>query len=180
MSTHYATVKLSPQDAPKRAIYLYWPRHGYYEVRSSYGRESYTWLGAEDEVEVLSKGDEVVMGHFMDDQEIEGHAKTRATGQLAGIKLPSEDKVIRTDRDIRVPVGDGAMMTVPRPDWLWKLCHVRPEPNRGTKCDDRMLVVSSLESYLYLIENCTKEEAWKRIKAMRHELRQFREEERGK
>lgn len=77
------------------------------------------------------------------------------------------ERIITTDRDIHIPVGDGASMTVPRPDWLWKLNYVRPEPPRGTHCDDRMLVVSSLQSYLYLIEECDKEEAWRRIELMR-------------
>lgn len=81
---------------------------------------------------------------------------------------------IITDRDLHVPVGDGARMTVPRPAWLWQLVHQRPEPDRGTKCDDRMLVVSSLESYLDLIERCTKEEAWRRIKILRSELKRHR------
>lgn len=79
-------------------------------------------------------------------------------------------RTITTDRDIRVSVGDGAVMTVPRPEWLWQLTWVRPEPDRGTKCDDRMLVVSSLSSYLHLIQECTKEEAWRRIKALREAL----------
>lgn len=58
-------------------------------------------------------------------------------------------------------------MTVPLHSWLWQLNHVRPEPNRGTFCDDRMLAVGPLASFLYLIEECTKEEAWRRIKLMR-------------
>ena len=81
------------------------------------------------------------------------------------------EKIITTDRDIHVPVGGGAAMTLPRPDWLWQLNHVRPEPGRGTHCDDRMLVVSSLQSYLYLVEECTKEEAWRRIKILREAMR---------
>ena len=31
------------------------------------------------------------------------------------------DKIITTDRNIQVPVGDGAAMTLPRPEWLWQL-----------------------------------------------------------
>ena len=81
------------------------------------------------------------------------------------------DRIITTDRDIHIPVGDGASMTVPRPDWLWQLNYVRPEPSRGTKCDDRMQVVSSQQSYLYLVEECTQEEAWRRIKIIRAALR---------
>lgn len=84
------------------------------------------------------------------------------------------DKIITTDRTIHVPVGDGAGMTLPRPEWLWQLNWVRPEPDRGTQCDDRMLAVGSLESYLYLIEECTKEEAWRRIKILRQAIRDHR------
>lgn len=92
----------------------------------------------------------------------------------SAVQQPSMDRIITTDRDIHVPVGDGAAMTLPRPDWLWQLNHTRPEPNRGTHCDDRMLVVSSLQSYLYLVEECTKEEAWRRIKILREAMRQER------
>lgn len=62
-------------------------------------------------------------------------------------------------------------MTVPTNDWLWSLRYQRSEPDRETKCDDRMLAAGVLDSYLYLIEECTKEEAWRRIKIMREALR---------
>ena len=78
-----------------------------------------------------------------------------------------------------VQVGGGAQMAVPLPDWLWQMNHIRPEPDRGTKCDDRMLAVGVMESYLYLIQGCTKDEAWRRIKLLRDALRQSREVERG-
>ena len=84
------------------------------------------------------------------------------------------DRIITTDRDIHVPVGDGARMTLPRPEWLWQLRYTRPEPDRGTHCDDRMLACSSLESYLYLVEECSKEEAWRRIKIMREAMKAHR------
>lgn len=49
--------------------------------------------------------------------------------------------------------------------------HVRQEPDRGRGiCDDRMLAVGVIESYLYLIQECTKEEAWRRIKILRKAL----------
>jgi hypothetical protein len=82
-----------------------------------------------------------------------------------------------TDRTIVVHVGDGAWMTLPIPQWLWQLNHVRQEPDRGTKCDDRMLAVGVMESFLYLVENCTKEEAWRRIKIMRGAMRLIHESE---
>lgn len=74
------------------------------------------------------------------------------------------------DRVFPVEVGDGAAMTLPLHSWLWKLRYQRPEPDRGTICDDRMLAAGALESYLYLIEECSKEEAWRRIKILRHAM----------
>jgi hypothetical protein len=84
-------------------------------------------------------------------------------------------KTITTDRTIHAEVGDGARMTLPRPDWLWQMNYVRPEPDRGTQCDDRMLSVGVMESYLYLVEECTKEEAWRRIKILRQAMKAERE-----
>lgn len=73
---------------------------------------------------------------------------------------------IQTDRALHIEVGDGAVMALPLKDWLWQLRYSN-EPDRGTQCSDRMLAAGLLESYLYLIEECTKEEAWRRIKLMR-------------
>jgi hypothetical protein len=75
-----------------------------------------------------------------------------------------------TDRTLHVEVGDGAVMTLPRGEWQWQLRYVRPEPARGTQCDDRMLAAGICESYLYLIQECTKDEAWRRIKILRAAL----------
>jgi hypothetical protein len=61
-------------------------------------------------------------------------------------------------------------MSVPLLDWLWQMSHMRIEPARGTQCDDRMLAVGIMESYLFLIQECTKEEAWRRIKILRAAL----------
>lgn len=58
-------------------------------------------------------------------------------------------------------------MTLPLHSWLWKLRYQHPEPPRGTLADDRMLAAGVLESYLYLVEECSKEEAWRRIKILR-------------
>ena len=89
------------------------------------------------------------------------------------------DKIIKTDRDLHVPVGDGAFMTLPRPEWLWQLNHCRIEPPRGMHCGDRMLAVGSLQSYLYLVEKCSKEEAWRRIKILRAAMKDVRGETNG-
>lgn len=88
-------------------------------------------------------------------------------------------RIIKTDRNVYVPVGGGAQMQLPRPEWLWQMNHCRPEPSRGTKCDDRMLAVGILQSYLYLVEECTKEEAWRRIKILRAAMRDVRGENSG-
>lgn len=76
---------------------------------------------------------------------------------------------IKTDRVGYIDVG-GAQMSIPLGDWLWQMNHIRQEPSRGTQCDDRMLAVGVIESYLYLICHCTKEEAWRRIKILRAAL----------
>ena len=86
------------------------------------------------------------------------------------IDQDDRERIIRTDRTLVVPVGDGAQMILPQPEWLWQMNHVRPEPPRGTQCDDRMLAVGVMQSYLYLVEECTKEEAWRRIKILRRAM----------
>lgn len=75
-----------------------------------------------------------------------------------------------SDRTLYVDVGDGATMTLPTDDWLWQLRFNRIEPPRGTLADDRMLAAGVGESFRYLICECTKEEAWRRIKLMRAAL----------
>lgn len=86
----------------------------------------------------------------------------------------TEGRTIETDRTLHVPVGDGAMMTLPKPAWLYQMNWTRPEPTRGTQCDDRMLAVGVLGSYLYLVEECTKDEAWRRIKILREAMKLHR------
>lgn len=72
------------------------------------------------------------------------------------------------DRVGHVHVGGGAAMSYPIGEFLWQLRYTRPEPDRGPHiCDDRMLAVGVIESYLYLVQECTKEEAWRRIKIIR-------------
>lgn len=62
-------------------------------------------------------------------------------------------------------------MMVPLSEWCWQLRYNRKEPDRGTLCDDRMLAASVCESFRYLIMECTKDEAWRRIKLLRASLR---------
>lgn len=81
-------------------------------------------------------------------------------------------KNIETDRTLHVDVGDGAMMTLPKRDWLYNL-NWNAEPERGTQATDRMLACSVLESYLYLVTECNRDEAWRRIKLMRTALSSY-------
>lgn len=62
-------------------------------------------------------------------------------------------------------------MCLPFGEWPWQLRYARPESARGTQCDDRMLAAGVCESYLYLVKECTKEEAWRRIKILRAALK---------
>lgn len=79
-------------------------------------------------------------------------------------------RVVGRDRTASVHVGDDAYMSVPLSGWLWQMAHSK-EPERPINiCSDRQLVVGVLESYLYLIQNCTRDEAWRRIKILRTAL----------
>lgn len=75
-----------------------------------------------------------------------------------------------SDRIMNIDVGGGAVMTVPKDNWLWRLRYQRIEVPHGTRVDDRMLAASVGDSFLYLIRECTKEEAWRRIKIIRRAL----------
>lgn len=81
-------------------------------------------------------------------------------------KLP---RVIDTDRVLSVYVHPDASMSVPKSEWMWQL-NWTDEPDRGTLCTDRQLAVSVCESYRYLIMECTKEEAWRRILNLRRAI----------
>ena len=72
----------------------------------------------------------------------------------------------RHNRLMNIDVGDGAMMSLPWSYWLWRLRYAN-DMTPPHICDDRMLAASALESYRYLVLECTKEEAWRRIKIMR-------------
>jgi hypothetical protein len=68
------------------------------------------------------------------------------------------------DEYLVVSVGDGAQMTCPRPSLGWQMRYGNPERHRFT-------AASALESYDYLVLECTKEEAWRRIKLMRQAIK---------
>lgn len=85
---------------------------------------------------------------------------------------PRHNRVIRrlaNHRVLRVDVGGGASMALPYTDWLWRLNWTEDETPKGI-CNDRQLVVGVLESYLYLVTKCSKDEAWRRIKLLRAAL----------
>lgn len=99
-----------------------------------------------------------------------GVAPTREEAEMDQI-----GRIYGTDRVGHVHVGGGAAMSVPIGNWPWQLRYMRPEPNRGpTICDDRMLAAGICESYLYLVQECTKEEAWRRIKIIRKAIKDHR------
>lgn len=72
----------------------------------------------------------------------------------------------RHNRVRHVPVGDGAVMSLPYRYWFWRLNWTK-DTTPPNICDDRRLVVGVLESYFYLVTECSKEEAWRRIKLLR-------------
>ena len=81
----------------------------------------------------------------------------------------SEPNDPRHNRVFRVDVGGGASMALPYQDWLWRLNWEEDKTPKGI-CNDRQLVVGVLQSYLYLVTECNKEEAWRRIKLLRAAL----------
>lgn len=81
------------------------------------------------------------------------------------------DRVTVSDRVLNVYMhNEEVMMTVPRSEWMWALNWL-DEPDRAGLCTDRQMAVGVCESYRYLIMECTKEEAWNRIQALRAAVR---------
>lgn len=64
------------------------------------------------------------------------------------------------EQTVNVDCGDGAQMTMPRDRLEWNLRYGDPERVRFD-------AASVVESYAYLVMECSKEEAWRRIKLMR-------------
>lgn len=64
------------------------------------------------------------------------------------------------DSFLSVEIGEGARMTAPRAALEWQMRYGNPMLHR-------MAAASALASYDYLVNHCTKEEAWRRIKLMR-------------
>ncbi len=92
-------------------------------------------------------------------------------------KTDQTPRTLVGDRAIYVYVHDDAVMSVPRADWLWEL-NWGDEPERGSIATDRQLFVGLAESFRYLLLECTKDEAWHRIKQMRAALRAYDKSER--
>lgn len=76
-------------------------------------------------------------------------------------------RTLESDRVLTVYVHKDAQMDVPKNDWLWQLRY-QDEPDRcPTICNDRMIAAGVGETLRYLVMECTKDEAWHRIKQMR-------------
>jgi len=85
-------------------------------------------------------------------------------------KLP---RVVDTDRTLAVYVHHDALMTVPKSQWLWDLNWL-DEPERSeTTASDRQVAMGVLESYRYLVTECTQAEAWHRIQQLRRAVRAY-------
>jgi hypothetical protein len=72
-----------------------------------------------------------------------------------------------------VPVGDGAQMDLPNGDLLWRMNF------NGTSVRDSRLAVGIIQSYLYLVEDCSNKEALRRLRLLRVAARQLREARRA-
>jgi len=74
---------------------------------------------------------------------------------------------------LHVGVGNGAFMALPSPDPKdvgglgWRLRY-----NKPVSYQDQLAAASILESYLYLVMDCTKKEAARRIKFLKASYRQ--------
>lgn len=73
-------------------------------------------------------------------------------------------------RVITVPIGGGAQMSVPGAGWIWCLRYGK-DMSTPPICSDRMMAAGVCESFRYLIQECTRDEAWRRIKIMRTALK---------
>lgn len=80
----------------------------------------------------------------------------------------AEREISVSDRVLNVYMHNGeVMMTVPRSDWMWALRYAGEPKRSKTICDDRMMAAGVCADYRYLIMECTKEEAWHRLKLLR-------------
>lgn len=73
------------------------------------------------------------------------------------------DAIVASNEYLVVDMG-GCQMTAPRGPLEWQMRYGDPEKYR-------MLTASALSSYDYLVNCCTKEEAWRRIKLMRQAIK---------
>jgi hypothetical protein len=73
--------------------------------------------------------------------------------------------ICNKDGYLVVDVGDGAQMTCPTGALEWRLRY-------GDAHGARMVAASAVDSFSYLLTNCTKNEAWRRIQIMRKAMRE--------
>lgn len=74
------------------------------------------------------------------------------------------------NRVLRVWTDDDAFMTVPTAYWMEHMAGGYLENTSPSCASDRSLAASVCASFRYLIMNCTKEEAWRRIKMLREAI----------
>lgn len=55
------------------------------------------------------------------------------------------DRIIKTDRNLYVPVGDGAQMSLPRPEWMYR--KDAPEYRDLLELQEQGLVTSELVEF---------------------------------
>lgn len=73
---------------------------------------------------------------------------------------------------LHVRVGPESSMTAPQPDLEW-LARYGSEENVVGR---RMVMAEAIASYRYLVESCTKDEAWRRLKLIREAMEQAAKE----
>ena len=74
------------------------------------------------------------------------------------------------DQAVWVDMGDGASMTMPRGRLEWNLRYGNPEAVRYD-------AASVVETFRYLVLECNRDEAWRRIKLMRDAMKGVRDDE---
>lgn len=74
------------------------------------------------------------------------------------------------EQAVYVDCGGGAQMTMPRGRLEWNLRY-------GDPARVRFDAASAVESYRYLVLECTKEEAWQRIKLIRASMEGVKDDE---
>lgn len=75
-----------------------------------------------------------------------------------------------TSDALKVDCGDGAVMSFPAQETAEEYSFAHHLRHWEVDKNDAYVAASCLDSYTYLVLNCTKEEAWRRIKLIRAAL----------